>query len=164
MTVAKSIASGLPISAVVGKADIMDAPDPGQLGGTYCGNPLACVAGVATLDYYQKAKLEDRAVKINAYTMGRLQNMQEKFVEMGDIRGLGAMIAVEFVKDRVTKEPDKDAVNQIVKECFKRGLIIISAGVLGNVIRMLMPLVITDEQLAQALDILEESCTVVLKK
>ncbi|ATW27255.1 4-aminobutyrate--2-oxoglutarate transaminase [Candidatus Formimonas warabiya] len=164
ITCAKSMAAGMPVSAVVGKAEIMDAPDPGQLGGTYCGNPVACAAGIATLDYLKAANLNDRASAISKYTLGRLGAMQEKYPEIGDVRALGAMIALEFVKDRGTKEPDKDAVGKIVKECFKRGLIIISAGVLGNVIRMLMPLVITDEQLTQALDILEESCAVVLKK
>jgi len=163
ITCAKSMAAGMPVSAVIGRGEIMDAPDPGQLGGTYCGNPVACAAGIATLDYLKKANLNERANQINKYTLGRLGMMQDKYPAIGDVRALGAMIALEFVKDRETKEPDKDAVGKIVKECFKRGLIIISAGVLGNVIRMLMPLVITDEQLAQALDILEESCQAVLK-
>lgn len=163
ITCAKSMAAGMPVSAVIGKADIMDAPDPGQLGGTYCGNPVACAAGIATLNYLKAVNINERAEQINQYTLNRLQAMQDRFPAIGDVRALGAMIALEFVKDRETKEPDKDAVGKIVKECFKRGLIIISAGVLGNVIRMLMPLVITDEQLTQALDILEESCQVVLK-
>lgn len=162
MTCAKSIAAGMPLSAVVGKAEIMDGTDPGQLGGTYSGNPLACAAANATLDYYQSQDLGAKARQINRYVLGRLGRMQGKHPAIGDVRALGAMIGVEFVKDRASKKPDPDSVDQITKECFKRGLIILSAGVFGNVIRMLMPLVITEGQLAQAMNIFEDSCSVVL--
>lgn len=163
ITVAKSIAVGMPLSAVIGKAEIMDAPDGGQIGGTFAGNPVSCAASLATIEIYEKEKLADRAMKINEYVVGRLKEMQEKHQQIGDIRALGAMIAVELVKDRATKAPAKEETAKILEECFKRGLIIISAGVMGNIIRMLMPLVITDEQLVQALDIMGEAFDVVLK-
>lgn len=155
ITMAKSIAAGMPLSAVVGKAEIMDAPGPGMIGGTYAGNPLACAAGIATIKYIEQEKLPDRAAKIGASVVGRLKGMQEKYSLIGDIRSLGAMIGIELVKDRETKEPAKEETAQITQDCLSQGLIIISAGVYGNVIRMLMPLVITDEQLERALNILE---------
>ncbi|KUO79051.1 MAG: 4-aminobutyrate aminotransferase [Desulfosporosinus sp. BRH_c37] len=157
MTMAKSIAAGMPLSAVVGKAEIMDAPGPGMLGGTFAGNPLACAAGLATIDYIEKEKLPERAGEIGAKVVDRLRAMQEKYALIGDIRSLGAMIGIELVKDRATKEPANEETNQIIKECLSQGLIIISAGVFGNVIRMLMPLVITDDQLEQALSILDNA-------
>ncbi|HBW37236.1 MAG TPA: 4-aminobutyrate--2-oxoglutarate transaminase [Desulfosporosinus sp.] len=155
MTMAKSIAAGMPLSAVVGKAEIMDAPGPGMIGGTFAGNPLACAAGIATINYIEQEQLSDRAAKIGASVVARLKGMQEKFPLIGDIRSLGAMIGIELVKDRETKEPAKEETAQITQECLSQGLIIISAGVYGNVIRMLMPLVIMDEQLERALNILE---------
>jgi 4-aminobutyrate aminotransferase/(S)-3-amino-2-methylpropionate transaminase len=155
MTMAKSIAAGMPLSAVVGKAEIMDAPGPGMLGGTFAGNPLACAAGIATIDYMKQENLPARAEKIGATVMVRLKDMQEKYSLIGDIRSLGAMIGIELVKDRETKEPAKEETAQISQECMNQGLMIISAGVYGNVIRMLMPLVITDDQLERALNILD---------
>jgi len=163
ITMAKSIASGMPLSAVVGKAEIMDAPAPGMIGGTYAGNPIACAAGLATINYIEEEKLADRAEKIGAAVLFRLKGMQEKFPLIGDIRTLGAMIGIELVKDRETKEPAKEETTQIIQECLSRGLIIISAGVFGNVIRMLMPLVITDEQIEHTLNILDEAFTIVQK-
>ena len=155
MTMAKSIAAGMPLSAVVGKAEIMDAPGPGTLGGTYAGNPLACAAGLATVNYIEQEQLPARAEKIGASVVARLKGMQEKYSLIGDIRSLGAMVGIELVKDRETKEPAKEETAQITQECLSQGLIIIAAGVYGNVIRMLMPLVITDEQLERALNILD---------
>ncbi|MGB9825461.1 MAG: 4-aminobutyrate--2-oxoglutarate transaminase, partial [Desulfofundulus sp.] len=105
MTVAKSIASGLPLSGVIGRAEIMDAPDPGHIGGTYGGNPISCAAALATIDYMLEQKLADRAARIGEMAMGRLRAMQEKYSLIGDVRGLGAMVAMELVKDRKTKEP-----------------------------------------------------------
>lgn len=155
MTMAKSIAAGMPLSAVVGKKEIMDAPGPGMIGGTYAGNPLACAAGLATINYIEHEKLSARAAKIGAFVVGRLKGMQEKYSLIGDIRSLGAMIGIELVKDRETKEPAKEETAQITQACLSQGLIIISAGVYGNIIRMLMPLVITDEQLEKALNVLD---------
>lgn len=156
MTVAKSIASGLPLSGVIGRAEVMDAPDPGHIGGTYGGNPISCAATLATIDYMQEQKLADRAAKIGETAPGRLRAMQEKYPLIGDVRGLGAMVAMELVRDRRTREPAKDETARIIQECYKRGLIIIGAGIFGNVVRMLMPLTITDEQLEQGFSILEE--------
>lgn len=163
MTMAKSIASGLPLSGVVGKSEIMNSPNPGNLGGTYGGSPLACAAGLATIEYIEQEKLCDRALIIGETCLAKLKPMQEKYPQIGDIRSLGAMIGIEFVKDKATKEPAKEEVAAIVQECFKRGLLVISAGIYGNVIRILMPLVITDAQLEQALSIFEESLGQVLK-
>ncbi|MDI6881007.1 MAG: 4-aminobutyrate--2-oxoglutarate transaminase [Desulfitobacteriaceae bacterium] len=163
MTMAKSIASGMPLSAVTGKAEIMDAPGPGGLGGTYAGNPLACAAALATIDYIEQERLPERAAEIGATVMTRLRSMQEKYALIGDVRGLGAMTAMELVQDRQTKEPAKEATAQVIQECIKQGLIIISAGVFSNVVRMLMPLVITDAQLEQALDILDVALAKVQK-
>ena len=159
---AKSIAAGLPLSAVVGKAEIMDAPAPGELGGTYSGNPVACAAGVAALDFYAAQDLGARAMDINRVVMGRLEALQARLPGIGNMRALGAMIGVEFVKDPRSKEPDPDSVKRITRECFDRGLIVLAAGLFDNVIRLLMPLVITEAQLAQAMDIFEGACTKVL--
>ncbi len=163
LTFAKSVASGMPLSGLVGKAELMDNPGPGQLGGTYGGSPVSLAAGLATLDYIEEKKLSEAAQKIGAYSVKRMEAVQEKHPEIGDIRALGAMIGIELVKDRQTKEPNPEATSAIIKACAAKGLIIIAAGVYGNVIRMLAPLVITDEQLAQALDILEESFDEILK-
>jgi 4-aminobutyrate aminotransferase / (S)-3-amino-2-methylpropionate transaminase / 5-aminovalerate transaminase len=163
MTMAKSIASGMPLSAVVGKAEILDAPDPGNLGGTYAGNPLACAASLATIDFIEQENLSERAQKIGDIAMARLKDMQERYPIIGDVRGLGAMVAMELVKDKVTKEPAKQESSEIIKECLDQGLIIIGAGVFGNVIRMLMPLVITDDQLEHALNILDKAVAKVSK-
>ncbi len=162
ITVAKSIAAGMPLSGIIGKAEIMDAPEPGNVGGTYGGNPLSCSAAVETIKFMEENNLLDRAVVIGDIVMNRLKLMQEKYPVIGDIRGIGAMIAVELVKNPVSKEPAKEITSQIIAACFKRGLIIIGAGIFGNVIRMLMPLVITDETLTKALDILEDSFAEVL--
>ena len=162
MTCAKSIAAGMPLSAVVGKADVMDGPDRGQIGGTFCGNPLACAAALATLDFYQDQDLGARAQRINQYVCGRLQTLRERHPRIGDVRALGAMFGVEFVKDPASREPDPAAVKAICRECFNHGLIVIPAGIFDNVIRLLMPLVITDDQLAQAMDIFESACAKVL--
>ncbi len=159
---AKSIAAGLPLSGVVGRAEIMDAPAPGQLGGTFSGNPVACAAGAAALDFYEAQDLGARAMDINQYVMGRLEQLQARLPGIGNIRALGAMIGVEFVKDPRTKEPDPDSVKRITRECFERGLIVLAAGTFDNVIRLLMPLVITDAQMAQAMDIFGQTCVKVM--
>jgi 4-aminobutyrate aminotransferase/(S)-3-amino-2-methylpropionate transaminase len=151
IVMAKSIASGIPLSAVVGKAEIMDGPEPAHIGGTYGGNPVACAAGLATIEYIENQKLTERAATIGQIAVDRLKEMQEEYPQIGDIRSLGAMIGIEFVEDRATKEPAKQDAGSIIKECFNRGLLVLGAGIFGNVIRMLMPLVTTDEQLNQAM-------------
>ncbi|HEY3423507.1 MAG TPA: 4-aminobutyrate--2-oxoglutarate transaminase [Negativicutes bacterium] len=162
MTVAKSIAAGMPLSGVIGKAALMDMMPPGSIGGTYGGNPLACVAANATLDYIKEQKLVERANHIGEKAITRFKNLQDKYEMIGDVRGLGAMVAVELVKDRQTKEPAKDAVSQILDKCTKRGVLALNAGIYGNVIRLLMPLVITDEQLDLGLTVIEEAMAEVL--
>ncbi len=154
VTVAKSIASGMPLSGVVGKSEIMDAPGPGQIGGTYGGNPVSCAAGVATIDYLFDNKLIERSNVIGEKVVACLQELQDRYLMIGDIRGLGGMVAVELVKNRQTKEPAAEETKLIIQECNRQGLLVIGAGIFGNVIRMLMPLVITDEQLAEGRDIL----------
>jgi 4-aminobutyrate aminotransferase/(S)-3-amino-2-methylpropionate transaminase len=152
MTLAKGIASGLPLSAVVGRAEIMDAPTPGRVGGTFGGNPVACVAALATLDLIEQEKLTIRAEKIGATISARMRELQQRYPQIGDIRELGAMVAIELVKDPQTKAPAKDEVGQIIQACFKRGVLTMGAGIFGNVIRFLPPLVITDSQLGEAMD------------
>jgi len=164
MTTAKSIAAGMPISAVSGKAEIMDAPAPAHIGGTYGGNPVACAASLATIEFIEKEGLCDRAVTIGKFVVDRLKGMQQKHSEIGDIRALGAMVGIEFVKDRGSKEPAKDETIMVRDECLKRGLIVLPCGMFGNAIRMLMPLVITDEQLSHCMSILEEACDTVFKR
>ncbi len=163
VTVAKSIASGMPLSGVVGKAEIMDAPGPGQIGGTYGGNPVSCAAGMATIDYLLENNLIERSNVIGARAVSKLKELQERYAMIGDVRGLGGMVAVEFVKDRQTKEPAKEETTRILQECHKQGLLVIGAGVFGNVIRMLMPLSITDEQLDEGLKILADAMAKYLK-
>jgi 4-aminobutyrate aminotransferase / (S)-3-amino-2-methylpropionate transaminase / 5-aminovalerate transaminase len=164
MTVAKSIAGGLPLSAVVGKAEIMDAPTKGRIGGTFGGNPVACAAGLAAIDYMEKNDLSERANHIGAFMTTRLKELQEKYPAIGDVRSLGAMVAAEFVKDRKTKEPAGDETPLIMQECFKRGLIILGAGIFSNVVRFLPPLVMTDKQTEAVMTIFEEALAAVYGK
>ncbi|MFZ5646290.1 MAG: 4-aminobutyrate--2-oxoglutarate transaminase [Bacillota bacterium] len=163
MTVAKSISAGLPLSAVVGKAEIMDAPDPGHIGGTFGGNPVCTAAGIATIKYLEENNLAERASVIGSRAIGVMKDMQEKYPVIGDVRGLGAMVAMELVKDRKTKEPAKEIASRVISECYKRGLLVLGAGIFSNVVRMLMPLSITDEQLEEGLSILENVLEDVLK-
>lgn len=157
ITLGKSLASGMPLSAVLGKADIMDAPPEGGIGGTYVGNPVACAAALAVLDVIEEERLLERAQKIGQYMLRRFGEMQKKYELIGDVRGLGAMVAIELVKDRATKEPATDETAAIAKEALKNGVLFARAGLYSNVIRILVPLVITDEQLKEGLDILEDA-------
>ncbi|SHI76765.1 4-aminobutyrate--2-oxoglutarate transaminase [Propionispora hippei] len=157
MTTAKSIAAGVPLSAVTGKAEYMDAPDGGNIGGTYGGNPLACVAGLETIKYIEENALCSRATKIGEITLSRLKALKERCPAIGDVRGVGAMIGIELVKDRETKEPAKELTGKIIQYCLEQGVMLISAGVFGNVIRLLIPLVVTDEELDRGLTVLEKS-------
>lgn len=156
MTMSKSIAAGVPISAVTGRAEIMDAANPGEIGGTYGGSPLGCVAALNVIEMMEEEGLVERANAIGKQILERFKAMQEKYPVIGDVRGLGAMCAMELVKDPETKEPHKELTAQIIQECNRRGLIVMGAGLYGNVIRILCPLVITDEQLQEGLDVMEE--------
>ncbi|WP_017727712.1 4-aminobutyrate--2-oxoglutarate transaminase [Halalkalibacterium ligniniphilum] len=156
MTMSKSIAAGLPISAVTGKAEIMDAPNPGEIGGTYGGSPLGCVAALEVIKMIEGEQLLERANVLGQNTLKRFKEMQKKYECIGDVRGIGAMCAIEIVKDRTTKKPDKELTSKIVAECNRRGVVILSAGLYGNVIRILSPLVITDEQLEEAFKVIDK--------
>lgn len=155
MTMSKSIAAGFPISAVTGRAEIMDAPNPGEIGGTYGGSPLGCVAALEVINMIEEEHLIPRANEIGGIVMSRFKEMQDKYEVIGDVRGLGAMCAMELVKDRETKEPNKELTGKIISECNRLGVMIMGAGLYGNVIRILSPLVITDSQLNEALDVLD---------
>jgi 4-aminobutyrate aminotransferase/(S)-3-amino-2-methylpropionate transaminase len=158
MTVSKSIAAGFPLSGVVGKAEIIDSCRlKGSLGGTYCGSPLACAAALAVLDIIKEEHLIERAEKIGAVIEARVEEWVKIYSFIGDFRRLGAMAAIEFVKDKGTKEPDKDRVKKIVAYANQHGLLLLDAGLKGNCIRFLSPLTITELQLNQGLDIIEEA-------
>jgi len=153
---AKSMADGFPLSAVTGKSDLMDHPQVGGLGGTYAGNPVACRAGLAVIEQFKKKNLLARGEKIGKKVMEKFKELQEHYEIIGDVRGLGAMVGMELVVDRKTKEPATAFTKQLVNCCRENGLLMISAGTHSNIIRPLMPLVITDEQLDRGLKIIEE--------
>lgn len=155
-TYAKSMGSGLPIAAVVGKAKIMDAALPGTIGGTYIGSPVCCAASLATIKYMKEINLNERAIHIGQIVMQRMKDLQEEVSEIGEVRGIGAMIGIEFIKDENPNSPNTELCDQIVKGCANDGLILLSAGTYKNVIRILSPLVITDDELNKGLDILEK--------
>lgn len=157
VTSAKSLAGGLPLSAVTARAEIMDASHVGGLGGTYGGNPLAAAAALKIIEIMERDNFADKAKNIGEISVKRLEEMKEKYEIIGDIRARGAMVAVELVTDRKTKEPATDITGKIVKECWQNGLVILSSGVYANNIRFLMPLVVTDEQLNLAFDIIENA-------
>jgi 4-aminobutyrate aminotransferase/(S)-3-amino-2-methylpropionate transaminase len=152
---AKSIAGGLPLSSITGRADVMDAPGVGGLGGTFGGNPVAVAAAHAVLDQMEQGELLARARRIGEAFSARARAWSERFPIVGDVRGVGAMWAIELVKDRNTKLPAKDETNAIAKRAYERGLVTITAGTYGNIIRTLMPLVTTDAQIAEGFDVLE---------
>jgi len=152
---AKSIAAGMPLAAVTGRAHLMDAVHIGGIGGTYGGNPVACAAAIEVLNQFQDGDLLERSAQIGAQIRGRGAAWLKEFTRIGDVRGLGSMIAIEFVKDRTTREPDMDAVARVSAYCLQHGVITMRAGLYTNCIRLLMPLVITDEQLQEGLDVLE---------
>lgn len=157
VTMSKSIAAGVPLSAVLGKKEIMDSACVGGIGGTYGGSPLACVAALKVIEKIEKEDLCEKSLKLGAYITGRLNAMKEKYDIIGDVRGLGSMIGLEFVKDRTTKEPEVDLVKTIIKKCYQKGVIVLGAGILSNVIRFLPPLVMTEEQVKYGMDALEEA-------
>lgn len=164
VTMAKSIGSGMPISATTGKAEIMDAPHLGGVGGTYSGSPLAVVAAHETVKQINTPEFLDKATHVGNIIVSRLTAMSEKFPVIGDIRGLGAMLVVEFVKDRKTKEPDMDFAMAVIKKSVANGVILIRAGLYTNCIRFLPPIVITDEQLNEGLDVIENAIQEVINE
>ena len=154
MTVAKSLAAGFPLSGVVGRADVMDAPGPGGLGGTYGGNPVACAAGLAVLDVMRDERLPERAARIGSVVEERMRTWAAEHKIVGDVRVMGAMAGMELVRDRKTKVPADTETAQLLALARERGLILLRAGIHHNVIRTLMPLNIPDEQLDEGLDII----------
>ena len=152
---AKGIAGGLPLAAVTGRAEIMDSSHVGGLGGTYGGNPIACAAALAAIETIQEEKLVERAAHIGSILFETLNGLKAKYPVIGDVRGRGAMVAIELVKPG-TKDPNPEAMAKVVKYCHSHGLLILTAGTYGNVIRFLPPLVITDELLRDGLSVLAE--------
>jgi 4-aminobutyrate aminotransferase / (S)-3-amino-2-methylpropionate transaminase / 5-aminovalerate transaminase len=162
MAVAKSIAGGLPLSGVVGKAEIMDSLWDNAVGGTYVGNPVALAAAVAVLDVFEEEKLVERAQQVGEIIRARMLAWQERFEAIGDVRGLGAMLAVEYVEDRATKEPAPSIASRVAEEAALRGLLLLKAGIHSNCNRVLCPLVITDAELEEGLAAWEEALEAVL--
>lgn len=154
---AKSLAAGLPLGSVTGRAEIMDSVENAGIGGTFGGNPVCCRAGLAVLKLLKEKKLVDRANVVGKKVMEKFQSFSQKYAFIGDVRGLGAMNAVEIVKDKREAKPNPDLTKAIVRRCYDKGLIMLTAGGYGNVIRHLVPLVVTDEQLDRGLKILDEA-------
>ncbi len=157
ITTAKGIAGGMPLSAVTGRAEIMDTIHPGGLGGTYGGNPVACAAALASIETMEAEDLRARARAIGGILTDRLNSLAERYPQVGEIRGRGAMIAMELVTDRDTKEPAAALTAAINKACHERGLVTLTCGTLGNVFRFLPPLSMSDDLLVEGLDILDEA-------
>jgi 4-aminobutyrate aminotransferase/(S)-3-amino-2-methylpropionate transaminase len=162
MPIAKSIAAGLPLSGVLGKAEIMDAPADSAVGGTYVGNPVAQAAALAVLDVFEEEGLVERAQRIGETIRSRMTAWQERYPLIGDVRGLGAMLAIELVRDPATKEPAPELASRVAEEAARRGLLLLKAGTYSNCIRVLCPLVITDSELDEALGAWEEALEQVL--
>ena len=154
---AKSIAAGVPLSAIIAREEIMEAPAPGTIGGTFCGNPLACAASLKTIEIMERDHLAERSCEIGEKVTARYKEIMAKYPVIGDVRGLGGMIGIEFVKNKDTKEPAPELTAEVIQACAERGLLVEGAGTYNNVIRFLAPLVITDEQLEAGLDIFEKA-------
>lgn len=157
ITIAKSVAGGLPLSGVLGRAEIMDAPGANAVGGTFVGNPVAQAAALAVLEVIDDEALVERAASIGETMRARMHRWQARFEEIGDVRGLGAMIAIELVHDRESKDPAPELVSAVCAAAFRRGLLLIPAGLYSNVIRVLVPLTITDPELDEAMSVWEEA-------
>jgi 4-aminobutyrate aminotransferase/(S)-3-amino-2-methylpropionate transaminase len=155
-TWAKSMGSGMPIGAVIGYAAVMDKTTKGTLGGTYLGNPVACAASLATIQYMKKIKINDKGRSVGRTVMGFFKKLQHECPAIGDVRGLGAMVAFELVKNNDPHQPDADLAKKLISACAENGLLIITAGTSGNVIRVLSPLTITTSQLQRGLTILRK--------
>ena len=159
-TTAKSLAGGMPLSAVIGRKEIIDTVHAGGIGGTYGGNPVACAAALAVFDIFETENLLKKAQELGKKLRKRLDSFKEKYEIVGDVRGVGPMLAIELVEDRETKKPAVNAAVALVRYCLEKGLVILKCGRYNNVIRLLMPLVITTKQLNKGLDIMEEGLSV----
>ncbi|PYV43929.1 MAG: 4-aminobutyrate--2-oxoglutarate transaminase [Acidobacteria bacterium] len=164
LVTAKSLGGGLPLGAVTGRAEIMDAPCIGALGGTFGGNPLACEAALAVLETLEQDQLAERAKHLGERFAARAHTWQQQWPLVGDVRGLGAMQAIELVRSPQTREPADEETKEIVRYCYERGLIVLPAGSYSNVVRLLAPLVITDEQFDEALQVLETAIKTVYER
>ncbi len=164
LVTAKSLGGGLPLAAITGRAEIMDAPGPGGLGGTFAGNPLSCAAALAVFDLFEKEDLLARSRNLGERFQKRAKQWQSRWPMIGDVRGLGGMQALELVKDAATREPAADETKQITQYCYEHGLITITAGSYGNVIRVLVPLVVTDVQLDEGMDVIEAAFSLIFDK
>jgi 4-aminobutyrate aminotransferase/(S)-3-amino-2-methylpropionate transaminase len=162
VTVAKSIAGGLPLSGVVGRAEIMDGAHAGAIGGTFIGNPVALAAALAVLEVFEEEGLVERSVALGEAMRARMLGWQERWPPLGDVRGLGAMLALELVEDPETKVPSPPLAISVIDEALRRGLLLLKAGVHGNCIRVLCPLTISDGELEEGLDVWEEALEAVL--
>jgi 4-aminobutyrate aminotransferase/(S)-3-amino-2-methylpropionate transaminase len=163
MTLAKGLGSGLPIAAVTGRAEIMDAPAGGGLGTTFGGNPVSCAAALAVLDAFEAdgGAVLRRANALGEVLSARLSQWPERYPCVGDVRGLGAMRGAELVEDRATRAPDKAALGALQRHCYERGVIVLGSGTYGNVLRLLPPLVIEDDQLAEGLAVIEDGLSAI---
>lgn len=160
---AKSIAAGVPLSAIIAREEIMEAPAKGTIGGTFCGNPLACAAALKTIEIMERDHLAQRSCEIGEKVMARYEEWKKKYDVIGDVRGLGGMVGLELVKSQADKEPAPAFTAALIQECVRNGLMIESAGTYGNVIRFLAPLVMTDEQLEAGLQIMEKALVTCMK-
>ena len=164
VTMAKSLGGGMPIAAVTGRAEIMEAPGVGSLGGTFCGHPLSCAAALAAIETIEKENLLARSVAIGHRFEERARAWQKKWPLVGEVRGLGGMCAMELVRDAATREPADAETKQVARFCYEHGLITITAGTLNNVIRILVPLVVTDEQFDEGLGVIESALAAVAER
>jgi 4-aminobutyrate aminotransferase/(S)-3-amino-2-methylpropionate transaminase len=163
ITIAKSFAAGMPISAVVGNKKIMNSIHPGGVGSTYGANPIACRAGLAVFEIFEEEDLLKKAEILGKKMRSRLETWLKKYEIVGDVRGIGPMLAIELVRDRQTKEPANDEAKALAKFCVDKGLIVLVCGIFGNVLRFMPPLIITDEQLDKGMSILEEGLASIRK-
>ncbi len=161
---AKSLGGGLPIAGITGRAEIMDAPGSGALGGTFGGNPVACAAALAVIESFERGELTARANELGERFHQRAKLWQARWGTIGEVRGLGAMQAMELVRSAESREPAEEETRQVIKFCYEHGLLVLSAGSYGNVIRLLMPLSMTNEQLDEGMGVLEKALQTVFEK
>jgi 4-aminobutyrate aminotransferase / (S)-3-amino-2-methylpropionate transaminase / 5-aminovalerate transaminase len=164
ITMAKSLGGGMPIAAVTGRAEIMEAPGVGSLGGTFCGHPLSCAAALAAIETIEKENLLSRSIAIGRRFEERARAWQKKWPLVGEVRGLGGMCAMELVRDAITREPADAETKQVARLCYEHGLITITAGTFNNVIRILVPLVVTDQQFDEGLGVIESALAAVAER
>jgi 4-aminobutyrate aminotransferase/(S)-3-amino-2-methylpropionate transaminase len=164
ITTAKSLGGGLPIAAVTGRAEIMDAPGVGGLGSTFAGNPASCAAALASIEIIEKEGLLARSTAIGKRFEERARNWQKRWPLVGDVRGLGGMCAMELVRDTETREPAEAETKEVAHYCYQHGLITITAGTYNNIMRILVPLVVTDEQLDEGFDTIEAALAAVAER